>query len=107
MSIETTIVDELYLKTALGLSPAFIAKHSRAMGCFARKPRRFFLSQVIAHLEFLAAAAQVKAHGHKLQHASQIRLVKHMANDVILAQKSVPKNGVVDFADYFARRRSD
>ncbi len=99
-----TIVDELYLREHLRLSESFIARHSRSMGCFARKPRRFFLAQVMAHLEFLAAEAQARAHGRKSAQTTQIRNVRRMADHVIQSKYKKLKDGVTDFAEYFARQ---
>ena len=100
---DNTIIDEQYLLTVLNLSPAFIARHSRSMGCFARKPRRFFLTQVLTHLQFLAADAQARAQGRKFSKATQIRDVRRFA-DKITRKKQITDAPVGDFAAYFERQ---
>ncbi len=98
------IVDQNYLETVLQLSPAFIARHSRAMGCFARKPRRFFLDQVVAHLEMLAALARTRANGRKFERSAQIREVQRFAERVSRKNKKTTDTGVSDFTAYFERQ---
>jgi hypothetical protein len=98
------IVDESYLREHLQLSESFIARHSRSMGCFARKPRKFFLAQVMAHLEALAAEAQARAHGRKFQQAAQIREMRRFADKIISKNKRITDTTAGDFAAFFDRQ---
>jgi hypothetical protein len=98
------IVDQNYLETVLQLSPAFIARHSGAMGCFARKPRRFFLDQVMVHLEKLAAQAQTRAHGRRFQRAAQIREMQRFADRISRKNKKMSEELVSDFTTYFEQQ---
>ncbi len=99
-----TIVDELYLREHLLLSESFIARHSRSMGCFARKPRKFFLAQVMAHLEALASEARYKAHNRKFQQAAQTREARRLADKIITKNKRTDCAADGDFAAYFERQ---
>ena len=105
MSSETnntnTIVDQAYLEKVLYLSPTFIAKHSRAMGCFARKPRRFFLAQVMAHLEDLAATAQARAGRRIAYQEANKQAVKRLAEETIRRKKSISGAVRIDFDSYY------
>ena len=104
MSTENYIIDEHYLITVLQLKPAFINRHSKAMGCFCRNPRKFFLTKVIAHLENLATEAQYKTVGQSLKNASNRSRVERMANRVLNGKKAGGGNSLEDFDVYFARR---
>jgi len=102
MSTEKVIVNERYLLEVLHLTPSFVARHSRAMGCFCRKPRRFFLTQVMAHLEMLAAEAKTKSNRQIMMQRARIRTVQQLA-DRVLKSKAAETN-VADFAQYFEQR---
>ena len=92
------IVDETYLLTVLLLSPHFIARHARAMGAFARKPRRFFLHRVLAHLEYLADEAQSRSRRKKQHDHYDLRRI---AGKALRDRRSKEVNTPIDFYEYY------
>lgn len=92
------IVTEDYLKVQMGLSSSWIAKHARACGCFARKPRRFFLANVLDHIHALASNAAASADGSRKKADKQKmeKLVEQVAHPKLMTKTP----GIV-FEDFY------
>lgn len=97
------IVDQNHLQQ-MGLKPAWIAKHSRAMGCLGRNPRRWLLSRVLAYIEVLAEEAQRKAEVSRLRKADNMRSIRQLAEEITTKQKNKRNGNVSDFEAYFERQ---
>jgi len=76
------IVDEKYLIENLKLSPSFIAKHSRQMGVFRRKPRMFFLQNVLEFLYNRAKESQRKVLGEQTARLAKQYEVNRMFKEI-------------------------
>ena len=76
------IVDEKYLREHLGLSESFINKHSRQMGVFKRKPRMFFLQNVLEFLHNRAKESQRKVLKEQLTEAARQYEVNRMFQEI-------------------------
>lgn len=72
-SNQKQIVDQAYLESKLHLSANFISRHSRAMGCFARNPRKFLLDKVMKHLEQLASDVMINNKKNDLRNGDRNR----------------------------------
>ena len=76
------IVDENYLREQLGLSQSFINKHSRQMGVFKRKPRMFFLQNVLDFLYSRAKESQRKVLNEQISQAARRYEVNKMFKEI-------------------------
>lgn len=76
------IVDEKYLREHLGLSQNFINKHSRQMGVFKRKPRMFFLQNVLEFLHNRAKESQRKVYKEQLAQSARRYEVNKMFKEI-------------------------
>jgi len=76
------IVDENYLREQLGLSQSFINKHSRQMGVFKRKPRMFFLQNVLDFLYSRARESQRKVLNEQVSQAARQYEVNRMFKEI-------------------------
>ena len=87
------IVDEKYLKEHLGLSQSFINKHSRQMGVFKRKPRMFFLQNVLEFLHNRAKESQRKVYMGQLAQTARKYEVNQMFKEIQSKCKYKKKGG--------------
>ena len=85
------IVDEKYLREHLGLSQNFINKHSRQMGVFKRKPRMFFLQNVLEFLHNRAKESQRKVYKEQLAQSARKYEVNQMFKEI--QSKHIKKGG--------------
>jgi hypothetical protein len=98
---EDIIVDDSYLMEKLNLTKGFINSHARAMGSFSR-PRRFFLKNVMAHLEYLANRSMEKA-GRKTIDLARKRMEVNEMFELVMAKrngrrrKGKGKRDLIDF----------
>ena len=79
------IVDDLYLISRLNLSKGFINRHAKSMGSFCR-PRKFFLKNVLCHLDKLAGKSMNKDRTTEARKAA----AKHQVNnllDIVIKQR--------------------
>ncbi|NPV51802.1 MAG: hypothetical protein HPY60_11500 [Candidatus Methanofastidiosum sp.] len=76
------IVDEKYLREHLGLSQSFINKYSRQMGVFKRKPRMFFLQNVLEFLHSRAKESQRKVLREQLIQSAKKYEINKMLEEI-------------------------
>ena len=72
------IVDDLYLIGRLNLTRGFINRHAKSMGSFCR-PRRFFLKNVLCHLDKLAGKSMNRNRISDVRKAA----AKHQVNNLL------------------------
>jgi hypothetical protein len=71
------IVDDSYLISQLNLTKGFINRHAKSMGSFCR-PRKFFLKNVLCHLDKLAGKSMNKDRSADVRKA----VSKHQVNNL-------------------------
>ncbi|GAB5047577.1 hypothetical protein [Thermodesulfovibrio sp. TK110] len=79
---DVKIVSEEYLMSKLGLSRSYINKHARAMGVIKRKPRMFFLHEVINFLHEQAERSKMKAMQKEVSKNVRQMQIKKMFEEV-------------------------
>lgn len=100
------IVTEEYLTQHMGLSKSWIARHARACGCFARKPRRFFLSHVMAHIHALTEEVQTKACAKRAYERAQRQTVDKIFDQVARKNKVAGnRSSIINFVDYYSKTK--
>ncbi len=84
------IVDDNFLIQNLNLTKSFINQHARSMGAFS-KPRKFFLTYVMNHLNDLAMKSIKKVGDRRIEQSCQKRMVAQVVNETLLKARMVKK----------------
>ena len=95
------IVTDEWLK-AQGFSDSWIARHSTACGVIGRRPRRYFLSRIMAHLNDLAEQSVAKSGGKRKRKEASRQIAEKIFVDITRKQKASGNgSGVANFADHY------
>jgi hypothetical protein len=100
---DNIIVTDAWLKDR-NFTDNWIARHATACGVIARRPRRFLLSRVLAHLDELADRSVAKANGRGKGKRVAKQTVKEVFGEITRKKEqkaATSGSGVISFADYY------
>ncbi len=101
------IVTDAWLK-ARGFSDSWISRHATACGVIARRPRRFLLSRILAHLDELAERSVAKANGKRKGREASKQAANEIFGEFTRKQKqktAMNGSGVLNFAEYYRKSK--